>query len=46
MAFPSGTPNVAACMSIPSTNCINLKLLGMLNPLVLGTLNVIDEVVS
>ncbi|MND87912.1 hypothetical protein D3C80_799210 [compost metagenome] len=45
IALPSGTPNVAACISTPSTSCIKRKLLGMLNPRVLGTLNVKLEVV-
>ena len=40
MAFPNGTPRVAASISTPSTNCMNRKLFGILNPLVFGTLNV------
>ncbi len=45
IALPRGTPSVAACMSTPSTSCMNLKLFGMLKPRVLGTLNVRLDVV-
>src|SRR5450755_811975 len=45
IALPSGTPNVADCMSTPSTSCTKRKLLGILKPRVLGILNVKLEVV-